>query len=568
MRFGFRRRGDPERGSRTPSATLVFAMGLLIATATLVTLAWRATSELDRSTTLLLEQRAGEVVALTSVALNRDMKGAWLSLLVPLDAGDLSDLPPYDLLQRSSRTFARFPYPEAFIVWTAAGGPGGRTFAFTRADRPGPWVDAEADAQPYPVRLLQDPGALRPLVAAIRDDGRHGQRFGLLETVFAGVPYQIIVHYLFTSPGPPQLTGFVAMTVNLDWVRREYLTELLRQVAAIDGNANAMAVTVLDEDGREVATSMRDRAAEPVRSRTFPLLFLEPALVSSLPADHPAIRMWTARVQPAAATTTASAALGARMLLIASFAGAASLVALLLIVRAVRVRGELAAMKTDFVAAVTHELKTPLALIKLVGDTLEKGRYTSSDTIREYATILSQEERRLSHLVENLITYSRLSELDPMSRAEAVDVAEVVDDALEPFRPRLAALGFTEDVSVAHDLPQVRADRVAMAQAFANLIDNAIKYSPDERRLRVAGEVEGKYVRLSFSDRGRGIPAEEIPRVFDRFYRGRSAGEFGSGLGLSIVRRIVEQHGGTVAISSLPGEGTQVVVSLPALARV
>jgi hypothetical protein len=90
----------------------VFAAGLLLATATLVTLTWTAINEMRRSTALLLEQRASEVVALTSVALNRDMKGAWLSMLVPLDAGDITELPPYDLLQRSSRAFARFPYPE------------------------------------------------------------------------------------------------------------------------------------------------------------------------------------------------------------------------------------------------------------------------------------------------------------------------------------------------------------------------------------------------------------------------------------------------------------------------
>ncbi|HTM29766.1 MAG TPA: HAMP domain-containing sensor histidine kinase [Vicinamibacterales bacterium] len=565
--FRFRRSTDAERGTRWPSTILVFAAGLLLATATLVTLAWTAINEMRRSTALLLEQRASEVVALTSVALNRDMKGAWLSMLVPLDAGDITELPPYDLLQRSSRAFARFPYPESFIVWTAAGGPRGRTFAFNRSDRAVPWQVAEPDSQPYPVRLLQDPKALEALVAALRGDARSGQRLGLRETVFEGVPYQIIVHYLFTSPGPPELTGLVAMTVNLDWVRREYLTELLRQVAAIDGNANAMAVTVLDESGHEVASSMKERASSPVRRRTFPLLFMEPALVSSLPTDHPPIRMWTTLVQPAAASTSATTALGARLLLIASLAAAASLAALLLVVRAVRVRGELAAMKTDFVAAITHELKTPLSLIKLVGDTLEKGRYTSPDTIREYATILSQEERRLSHVVENLLTYSRLSELDPKSRAEAVDIAEVVEDAMEPFRPHLSALGFAEEMSVSHDLPQVRVDRVALAQAFGNLIDNAIKYSPERRHLAVEGTVEGKYVRVSFSDKGRGIPGDEIPRVFDRFYRGRAAGEFGSGLGLSIVRRIVEQHGGTVEISSSPGNGTTVRVSLPALSR-
>ena len=565
----FRRRQaqDGERAGWWPWATVAFATALLLATSTLVALTWTAVTELRRSTFILLEQRASEVVALTSVALNRDMKGAWLSMLVPLGADDIADTPPYDLLQRSSRAFARFPYPESFIVWTAAGGPEGRTVAFTRADRPVPWDPTDRGAQPYPVTLLQDPEALRPMVARLRGDARHGARFGLIEMEFAGVRYQAIVHYLFTSPGAPELTGLVAMTVNLDWVRREYLGELVRQVATIDGDAGAMAVTVFDEEGREVATSAAARAAEPVRRRTFPLIFLEPALVSSLPPDRPPIRTWTAQVQPAAGVSSAAAALGARMLLIATLAGTASMAALLLTVRAVRVRAELATMKSDFVAAVTHELKTPLALIKLVGDTLEKGRYTSPDTIREYATILSQEERRLSHLIENLLTYARLSELDPMARAEPVDPGEIVEDALDHFRPRLKALGFVEDVEVGHDLPQVRADRVALVQAFANLIDNAIKYSPDERRLSIGAAAEGARVRLWFADRGRGIPTEEIPRVFERFYRGRSAGEFGSGLGLSIVRRIIEQHGGTVEMTSTAGHGTTVVVYLPALAK-
>lgn len=563
----FWRPRDGERAGWWPGATLAFATGLVLATVTLVALAWTAISEMRRSTSLLLEQRASEVVALASVALNRDMKGAWLSVLVPLGADDIADAPPYDLLQRTSRAFARFPYPESFIVWTAAGGPAGRTYAFTRADRTVPWDTGGPATQPYPVRLAQDPTALVPLVDRLRAAARQGGRFGLLETEFAGVPYQAIVHFLFTSPGPPELTGLVAMTVNLDWVRREYLGELLRQVATIDGDANAMALTVFDEDGREVASTATARAAGPIRRRSFPLLFFEPALVSSLPSDHPPIRTWTAQVQPAAGVTSATAALGARMLLIASLAGAASLTALLLTVRAVRVRAQLATMKSDFVSAVTHELKTPLALIKLVGDTLEKGRYTSPDTIREYATILSQEERRLSHLIENLLTYSRLSELDPMARAEAVDLGEIVEDAIEPFRPRLRALGFEEDVAVGHDLPQVRADRVALVQAVANLIDNAVKYSPDERRLSIGAAAEGSRVRLWCSDRGRGIPPEEIPRVFERFYRGRSAGEFGSGLGLSIVRRIVEQHGGTVEITSTAGLGTTVVVHLPAITR-
>ncbi|MGE3190326.1 MAG: sensor histidine kinase, partial [Vicinamibacterales bacterium] len=466
-----------------------------------------------------------------------------------------------------SRAFARFPYPESFLIWTESDEPAGRAYAFTRADRPAPWEADSRGIEPYPVTLVQAPAALAPLVALIRADAAYHRRFAIVETTVAGVPYQVVVHLMYAVPDSNHLAGFAAFMVNLDWAHREYLGELLRQVATIDGAEDAMVVSVLDESGRQVASSGGAGAATPVRERTFPLLFFEPALVPALTPGRPPIRQWTARVTPSANMAAASAALGTRMLLVSSLAGLASLVAVLFTVRAVRVRAELAAMKSEFVSAVTHELKTPLALFKLVGETLARGRYTSPDTIRDYATILSQEERRLSHLIENLLTYSRLSDLKQAYHLEAIDLSDIVEDALEPFRLRLSELGFQLSVSVPHDLPPVRGDRVGLMQVFENIIDNAIKYSPETRRLAVEAHTEGGQVAVIFTDGGTGIAAEERPRVFEKFYRGKAVTESGSGLGLAIVRRIVEQHGGTVTLGSAPASGTAVKVSLPAQER-
>ena len=113
------------------------------------------------------------------------------------------------------------------------------------------------------------------------------------------------------------------------------------------------------------------------------------------------------------------------------------------------------------------------------------------------------------------------------------------------------------------DLPQIRGDRVALLHVLDNLIDNAIKYSPDRRSLALRAESQGREVRLEVCDQGQGIPEHEIDRVFDKFYRGRNASGAGSGLGLTIVRRIVTDHGGRTEIRSRPGQGTCLTLVLP-----
>lgn len=561
---------DRDKGAIGARAIVAFSLGLSAATAALVWLAWAANAQLRRSSAQLLERRASEVLALTSAALNRDMKGAWLSVLTPIEPADIEEDPPYGLLQVTSRAFAHFSYVESFILWTADGTDEGRWYVFSRTDRAVPWDPTDHRADPYPVALLARPPALAPVVRDIRSRTRSRRRFHLIETRIADTPYHVIVHRLVSrasdsSSENEYLAGFAGFTVNLEWVRREYFSELLRQVASIGGLPEAVALSVLDESHAIVATSGASGSGPPLHQRAFPLLFVEPSLVLDPPPAPSPVRYWTAVVQPGRDSVFDSSQLGRQTLVITSLAALASLVAVLLTVRSVRVHAELAAMKSEFVSTVTHELKTPLALIKLVGETLERGRYTSEETIRDYAAILSQEERRLSHLIENLLTYSRLSDLQKMSTYEGLEVAELVEDALQPFRLRLKKLGFSLHVNVDAHLPRVRGDRSALLRALANIIDNAIKYSPEDRRsLDIRAHAVADWVHLQFTDSGVGIPPDELPRVSERFFRGRAARELGSGLGLAIVRGIVERDRGQVRIRSSVGTGTTVEVILPA----
>jgi two-component system phosphate regulon sensor histidine kinase PhoR len=274
---------------------------------------------------------------------------------------------------------------------------------------------------------------------------------------------------------------------------------------------------------------------------------------------------WTLKVQPAPNSAAASAQNAmVRLFALLAVAAAAGVVSLLVTVRAVQANAHAASMKSDFVAAVTHDLKTPLSLIRLVADTLARGRYTSTSTIEEYAGLLSQEAARLTRSIDSLLTYSRYADWSHAHiNLAPVDMAEIIEDALEEFRPVLIRRGFELELDVPSTLPRVAADPRAMIQVAQSIVDNAIKYSPECGSLRIVGHGNRSSVIVTFSDRGVGISEEDLEHVCERFYRGRNVRDPGSGLGLAIASRIVAYHRGHLAIRSTVGVGTEVELSFP-----
>jgi len=178
--------------------------------------------------------------------------------------------------------------------------------------------------------------------------------------------------------------------------------------------------------------------------------------------------------------------------------------------------------------------------------------------------MLSREALRLTESINTLLTAARYGDSNHHAQIDPTptEVADLVEGSLERFRPTLEHLDFELDVDVPRDLPQVRADRPAMIQVIENVIDNAIKYSDGRRSLRIAAHANGKHVRVLISDHGIGIPADDLGRVFERFYRGRNVKASGSGLGLPIARRILQFHGGNITIDSAVDVGTNVCLSL------
>jgi len=562
--FGARRVTD---GAVRLPTVIAFVVAMFAATVALVSFGYVATREWRSGTNLLLERRANEALALVRVTLSADMKGAWITAIAPFNTTVLDEEPPYGFLQVAASVFARFPYPESFVLWKADGH--GITYAFNRADRPPPWNTRPSSDDPFPVVLVRDPAELAGLVAAVREQATAASPFLVLDRSIAGTPYQVVAHALFASSPPHQLLGFMAFTVNMPWVHAQYFDPLVTQVEKISGSPGGLSISVSDDEGRAVTSSPVEPEGSGHLHTRFPLLFIDPALVKSI-ASHPARVEWTVHVRSLPDRTLVAALQSARrMFLLITIAAGASLLALLLTVRADRASVALASMKSDFVAAVTHELKTPVALIRLVGDTLANGRYTSPKTVQEYAGLLSVEASRLGSSIDNLLTYARYGGGHAADSTELVDVepADLVEDTLQGFRPTLATLEFELTVDLPPDLPQVCVDRPAVIQALENIVDNAIKYSGSTRRLAVSARAAGKNLTLTVKDSGSGICREDQARIFERFYRGGNVSTSGSGLGLPIAKRIVESHGGRIDVRSEVGVGTEVDVTLPTSGR-
>ena len=226
----------------------------------------------------------------------------------------------------------------------------------------------------------------------------------------------------------------------------------------------------------------------------------------------------------------------------------------------------LAKLKSDFVSNVSHELRTPLALIRLYAETLELGRLSSPGKQHEYHEIIRKESERLTALINNILDFSRIEAGKKEYNFRQTDVADLVRSTLESYRFEIEQNGFHFEEKIESDLPPLQVDREAIARSLLNLVNNAVKYSSEEKYLGIHLYRENGSVNLDVVDHGIGIPANEQPKIFEKFYRVGDPlvhNTKGSGLGLSLVRHIVQAHGGAVAVASTPGKGSTFTITLP-----
>jgi len=236
----------------------------------------------------------------------------------------------------------------------------------------------------------------------------------------------------------------------------------------------------------------------------------------------------------------------------------------LVIVSAQRQR-RIARQQMEFVAAVSHELRTPLAVICSAGENLADGLVSDPSQIKRYGSLVETEGRRLSGMVERVLDFAGIESATGLQSRGDVDVSTVIADAVRGLDADARDRGVTIAVQQTPEAPHVTGDRDALRSAVQNIVGNAVKYSPRGGTVDVATEVRDSVVRISVVDRGLGIDAEDLPHIFKPFYRGRraiGAEVRGTGVGLSVVRHVVDAHHGRIHVESVPGDGTTVVVEL------
>jgi signal transduction histidine kinase len=391
----------------------------------------------------------------------------------------------------------------------------------------------------------------RRLWRAAMEDQLWSPRWRYISEVADGTPYLLAYQFLPDADGT-RVAGLLGLAIDLPRVSSVLVPAFLQELEL----SEAAWLEVVDEAGHRVIA--QSSASEPQGQAAMARTSLgEPFEFWSV-AVH-------ARTPPAAARAldfrTRVFLYLVLVLLLAIAAGA------VLLVLELRREARLASLKTSFVSNVSHELRTPLTSIRMYAEMLESAgdRLPEAERRRQLAVIRS-ESGRLERLIDAVLDFATLHRGTKKYQFEFEEVGELVRAAAEDFRDQAEAQGFSYTVEVEGGLPEVRVDADAIRQVLLNLLSNAVKYSEDDRRITVRAFRRDDAVAVQVEDHGIGIAAAEQQRIFEDFYRvdaRLSSARQGVGLGLTLVRRIVEAHGGRVAVESALGRGARFTVWLP-----
>jgi two-component system, OmpR family, phosphate regulon sensor histidine kinase PhoR len=316
-------------------------------------------------------------------------------------------------------------------------------------------------------------------------------------------------------------------------------------------------VNVVDEEGRLVY-------GPPLRSRDFTAAVPFPTTLYN----------WRVQVSPAASEELALRVQRRRLLelVLVTLSCVVIVAGVVTILFAAERERRMSSLRSDFVANVSHELKTPLALVRMFGEMLQSGRVANEAKRQEYLDIIVRESERLSNLIENVLDFAKVDRGRGAYEFAEGDVGAAVARAVAVYRYRAEREGVELAVEMEHELPRARIDERAIELAVINLVDNAIKYAPQGRIVTIRTERQGDAIAIRVIDRGPGVPPDERERIFERFVRGASASQReggvsapvrGSGIGLALVKHIAESHGGSAWVESANGQGSTFVVTIP-----
>jgi signal transduction histidine kinase len=395
------------------------------------------------------------------------------------------------------------------------------------------------------------------------------KNFALSYLNVGGRTYHLVYHFLFNETDRRQLYGFEGFLADPEHLRESYFANVISRHRNEPGATTepALAISILDDAGKEVYQSGRSLLERYETEVRFPFFFFDTDLIESLSPFRPEVRYWTVRTGYEAGNISGIVREQSMQQWAAwAVVGLVAVVGIALAARGMTREVRLAEMKSEFVASVSHDLKTPLAKIQLFADTLESGRARTREKEQYYHRVISHQSRKLAHLIGELLDFSKIEAGVRDYRLEELDLRAIVQASIEVFDHELTRDCYELEVSLPDREVPVLGSPEALHQLFGNLIANALKYSTSERFLRVTVSVDEDNASVEITDRGIGIPKREQRKIFRKFYRGSGAigiAATGSGIGLAIVDHVVRAHGGSVSVSSVPGQGSTFTVKLP-----
>jgi len=538
--------------------SLRLAVGLAVAVAIPVAVLFyfqfKSIGALGQSSAVVLRQLSHETADGLTKNIEDALKAPYINVLLrtPQQQTDPLNLPAIE--NTFEQGLAALPFVSRFYVWSDVSSEHrGQLLAFDR-DTPGFYSGVpESDL----------------LVRRFRELASEKRAISVFEATIDGRPTYFQAQLRFVFPARDKLTSFVAFRVDAERLRTEFFPAFVgAKVKSVEGPTGfpELGVTLIDGANRVVFPPGGTVPAGFVDERTFPLVFFDPELVALSAPEGRKPERWRIRTgygNQAIPDIIASRARPQRAMM-AMLAGIMAL-GVFFVARAAARELRVAEMKSTFVSSVSHDLKTPLALIQLFAETLELGRLKNTDRAHEYYRIINSEARKLTRLINNLLDFSKIEAGLRSYKREPVNLTDLTRGVLDSLSSQFSHNQFTVTPRLDGDVP-VLIDKEAAVQALENLMSNAMKYSLERRDIVVEVERVDGFGVVRVKDHGIGIPARLQRKIFRKFYRIQTdagSGPQGTGLGLSIVEHVMRGHGGFVRVDSEPGRGSTFTLHFP-----
>ncbi len=346
--------------------------------------------------------------------------------------------------------------------------------------------------------------------------------------------------------GQPNRVYYVVLKINLEYLKNEKFPEAFEKLKGLEQYA------VVDHNDRVVFGETVNAPRAMLYEDSFPTTLYK----------------WRLQMAPRDAERLAAEAEARRTsdIILIALMVTTLLGGIGFLLYAIRKERRANQLKSDFISNVSHELKTPLSLIRMFAELLALGKLKTPEKGKEYAEIITRESERLSRLIDNVLDFARIERGKAAYDFKMGDLAVVVARAVDVYRYRLEREGVRLKTVIPEEIPETLLDENAMTLVLLNLLDNAVKYGGEKGEITVRLAADASRLELIVADQGPGIEQDEQKHIFDRFYRARSSrgkNVRGSGIGLSLVKHIAEAHGGRVTVDSRPGAGATFTVQIP-----